>query len=109
MPLSPSRSDPDEQPTVVTLPVPRPYGLRRVSAAAIERSLPDAVGAFVEWLITESGWQVSETAPGDGGSVQKGEAQRVPVAARHICLLFRRFESFRKDMTRPYVSALGSA
>ena len=48
VPLSPTRSDPSAQPSLVALPVPRPYGFRRVSAAAIERSLPDAVGAFVE-------------------------------------------------------------
>ena len=107
VPLSPHRSDPDEQPTIVTLPVPRPYGLRRVSAAAIEDSLPDAVGAFVEWLINESGWTVTErAAEGAGTPGQANGMDRVPVAARHVCLLFRRFESFKKDMTRPYVNAL---
>jgi ATP-dependent helicase/nuclease subunit A len=30
----------------------------------------------------------------------------VPIQARHICLLFRRFVSFQEDMTRPYVEAL---
>ena len=30
----------------------------------------------------------------------------VEVAAKHICLLFRRFVSFGEDMTRPYVEAL---
>ena len=30
----------------------------------------------------------------------------MPVAARHVCLLFRRFESFGTDMTRAYVEAL---
>jgi ATP-dependent exoDNAse (exonuclease V) beta subunit len=30
----------------------------------------------------------------------------VPIQARHICLLFRRFTSFQEDMTRPYVEAL---
>ena len=28
------------------------------------------------------------------------------MAARHVCILFRRFKSFRRDMTRPYVEAL---
>ena len=37
------------QPSVVALPVPRPYGRReQVTAYAIEDSLPDAVGAFVD-------------------------------------------------------------
>ena len=30
----------------------------------------------------------------------------MPIQARHICLLFRRFISFQEDMTRPYVEAL---
>ncbi len=103
VPLSPHRGGQGRQPAVVVLPVPRPYGLHRVTAAAIERSLPDAVGAFIRWLVDESGWRVTERrspgadAAGDGA---------VPVAARHVCILFRRFDSFGKDMTRPYVEAL---
>ena len=27
---------------------------------AIEKSLPDAVGAFVDWIVSESGWKVTE-------------------------------------------------
>src|SRR5690606_16758890 len=34
-----------------------------------------------------------------------GEAP-VPVAAKHICILFRRFISFGDDVTMPYVHAL---
>lgn len=101
VPLSPTRPAPAGQPAVVVLPVPRPYGYRRVAASAIERSLPDAVGAFVSWLIDESGWTVTAAA----GSAEGGGGP-VPIAARHVCLLFRRFESFRRDMTRPYVEAL---
>ena len=96
---SPERSDPSTQPTVVALPVPRPYGYRGgVTKAAIESSFPDAVGAFVHWVLDESGWTVTEReSPGD----------RVPVSPRHICLLFRRFDSyFAGDVTRAYVQAL---
>ena len=107
VPLSPHRDDPD-RPGVVVLPVPRPYGRWRVAANAIERSLPDAVGAFVRWLVAESGWRVTERrSPGEepaGGG--PGGAAGVPVAARHVCVLFRRFESFGADMTRAYVEAL---
>jgi ATP-dependent exoDNAse (exonuclease V) beta subunit len=105
--LSPYREEAMGQPSIVALPVPHPYGLRRVAASAIERSLPDAVGAFVSWLVTDSGWQVAESLPpseGEGGSVVR--SGRVPVAARHVCLLFRRFESFGTDVTRGYVDAL---
>ena len=72
VPLSPTRSDAAGQPAVVALPVPRPYGRRRVAAAAIERSLPDAVGAFVRWLVDESGWTVTESSPAGAGGGAPG-------------------------------------
>ena len=104
VPLSPTRSDPSAQPSLVALPVPHPYGFRRVSAAAIERSLPDAVGAFVSWLVNDSGWVITENSSVETGTAGSGPRQ-VPVGARHVCVLFRRFESFGKDMTRPYLDA----
>ena len=108
VPLSPHRDEVDGQPSIVVLPVPRPYGMRRVAASAIERSLPDAVGAFVSWLVTESGWKVRERLPSgdESGTTSVETSGHVPVAARHVCLLFRRFESFGTDMTRAYVDAL---
>lgn len=97
--LEPVRDDVETQPALVALPVPRPYKSRYVSYEAIEASLPDAVGAFVAWLVQESGWTVSERAAG-GGEV------RVPIQARHVAILFRRFASYGADVTRPYVDAL---
>jgi ATP-dependent exoDNAse (exonuclease V) beta subunit len=97
-PLTPFREETEDQATLVALPVPRPYGATRVTHAAIEKSLPDAVGAFVHWLLEESGWTVSE---------RERPGERVPVSPRHICLLFRRFESYYAgDVTRAYVQAL---
>src|SRR5262249_30223610 len=54
IPLSPDRTGDSSQPSIVALPVPEPYGHRgplKASARAIEESLPDAVGAFVAWLV----------------------------------------------------------
>ncbi len=96
VPLAPNRCDIRSQPAVVALPVPEPYGQRNVSAMSIEKSLPDAVGAFVEWVLERSGWKVTERAGQDP----------VPVQSRHLCILFRRFVSFGEDMTEPYVRAL---
>ena len=97
IPLDAHRADEPGQPSVVVLPVPEPYGQRYVSAMKIEQSLPHAVGAYVDWLVRHSGWTVTE---------RRTPGVRVPIEARHICLLFRRFVSFGEDVTRPYVEAL---
>jgi ATP-dependent exoDNAse (exonuclease V) beta subunit len=97
VPLAPTRQERAGQPGVVALPVPRPYGRWGFTKTAIEASLPDAVGAFVRWLVDESGWRVSERdRPGED----------LPVTARHVCLLFRRFTQWGADVTQPYVAAL---
>ena len=98
VPLAPSRDGVAGQPAVVALPVPCPYGVRNITKEAIGRSLPDAVAAFVEWLLRESGWTVTEREHADA---------RVPLRARHICLLFRRFDSYYEgDVTRGYIRGL---
>jgi len=97
LPLAPSRPALGPQPSLVTLPVPRPYGRRNVSAMAIEQSLPGAVGAFIDWLVRESGWTVT---------TRQDPRTPVPVQAGHVCILFRRFVSFGTDVTRAYVDAL---
>ncbi|MEA2625313.1 MAG: ATP-dependent helicase/nuclease subunit, partial [Candidatus Binatota bacterium] len=98
VPLAPFREDPAAQPAIVALPIPAPYGdFRRIVSWRIEESLPEAVAAFIQWLVQESGWTVTEaTAP----------ERRVPVEPRHVCLLFRRVRSYLTDVTRPYVRAL---
>jgi ATP-dependent exoDNAse (exonuclease V) beta subunit len=93
----PGKGDHPAQPSLVALPVPEPYGPRNVSAKQIEASLPDAVGAFVEWLVGRSGWTVTE---------RRDPTRRVPIEARHVCILFRRFVSYGEDITRRYVEAL---
>ncbi|HSB11698.1 MAG TPA: UvrD-helicase domain-containing protein [Blastocatellia bacterium] len=90
----------DTQPAVVALSVPEPYpgpDYRKPTLWKIEESEPDGIAAFVEWLVRESGWTVTE---------RRDATTRVPIQPRHVCLLFRRFRSFAKDVTRPYVRAL---
>lgn len=99
VPLAPyRREEASDQPQVVALPVPRPYSTKtgKVTSYAVEDSLPDAVGAYVDWLVRESGYTVA---------VGNGRA-RVPVGPEHVCLLFKRFSAFGSDVTRPYVRAL---
>ncbi|MBX3222023.1 MAG: UvrD-helicase domain-containing protein [Labilithrix sp.] len=95
--LSPHRPDPTDRPTVIALPVPRPYGdYRKIVQWKIEESLPDAVGAFVDWLVRSSGWTITE----------RGSDTPTSIKAQHVCLLFKRLQSFGNDVTRPYVRAL---
>jgi ATP-dependent helicase/nuclease subunit A len=98
VPLLPSRPSADLQPAIVALPVAQPYGdYGKVVDWKIDESLPNDVAAFVSWLINESGWTVTER----GRSVE-----RVPLEARHICLLFRRLRHYATDVTRGYVERL---
>src|SRR5262249_30904500 len=98
VPLAPCRPPQPDQPAVIALPVPQPFApFGRITDYQIERSFPDAVAAFVEWLVTGSGWRVTETGRAD---------TRVPLESRHICLLFRRMRSWNQDVTRRYVRAL---
>ena len=94
-PLEPVREAPTARPAVIALPVPRPYSQwGNLQNAAIQNSSADAVGAFVDTLIHRSGFTVEE-----GGA-------EVPIAARHICLLFRQLRNFGEETPRGYVRAL---
>ena len=86
-----------EQPSVIALPVPHPYGRYDVTKWAIEKSLPEALAAFVDWLIRKSGWTVRDPdAP----------QTRIPIRSDHIAILFKRFVTWRADVSREYVHAL---
>jgi len=99
VPLLRHRDDTPEQPAIVALPVPRPYGRQmygppQVTQTALNQSQPPAVAAFVGWLLSpECTWTVAD---GD---------RRREIRASDICLLFRRFLHFGKDITRDYVEA----
>jgi ATP-dependent helicase/nuclease subunit A len=95
VPLQPSRPEVAGQPTIVALPVPKPYGdYGSIVDFRINESFPDAVGAFIAWLLNKSAWMVEE----EGGAVA--------IRPRHIAILFRRFRNFGTDVTRAYVRAL---
>jgi ATP-dependent helicase/nuclease subunit A len=97
-PLMPFRADCPTQPSLVVLPVPAPYSERGyVTKRQVDESTPDAAGALVRWLVEESGWTVT---------TRDQPELRVAIEPRHICMLFRRFSSYGRDVTRPYVRAL---
>ena len=88
----------DRQPAIVVLPAPAPYGMQRVSKERINACLPDAITAYIEWLVKESGWQVRDLRDG----------ARVPLRAKHICVLFRRMTNYGTDLSRDYTRSLES-
>jgi ATP-dependent helicase/nuclease subunit A len=55
-PLEEHRPDVEGRPSVIVLPVPRPYKTR-VAKKPSTCSLPDAIAAFIAWLVKMSGWQ----------------------------------------------------
>lgn len=72
------------RPSVIALPVPKPYK-SRLAKDAVNASLPDAIAAFIAWLLNDSGWGFQ---------------------ARDIAVLFRRRTQAGQDLTREYARAL---
>ncbi len=99
--LGEHRSPIPGQPAVIALPPPRPYGSRNVSNREIEACQPGATVEFVRWLIEDSGYQVEAPDP-----ARPGRRSRSPVRPRDVCLLFRRFLNWNRDMSREYVRGL---
>ena len=78
------REEIPDQPSVIVLPVPRPYKTR-LAKEAVAKSLPDAIAAFVDWIVRESGWGFKE---------------------RDIAILFRKRNWGKVDLQREVVRAL---
>jgi ATP-dependent helicase/nuclease subunit A len=98
VPLAPSRQGLEAQPALIALPVSQPHGdYGKVVDWKIDESLPGDVAAFLNWLINDSGWTVTERGSSE---------ERVPLQPRHVCLLFRRLRHYATDVTRAYVQAL---
>lgn len=99
VPLLADRAEVTEQPSVIALPIPRPYSFRygrpEITQAALGASQPTAIGEFVAWMLSDAcTWTVE-----DAGARRR-------IRASDICLLFRRFVHYRDDITRAYVDAL---
>jgi ATP-dependent helicase/nuclease subunit A len=98
--LDRARDGSQSRPALIALPAPRIYDPGRGSKPSnkiVDQSYADAVGAFVDWLTHESGWTIPEK--------QNGKDVEVQIEPRHICLLFKRFASFGRDLTAPYAKA----
>ena len=98
VPLTKFREPISHQPSLIALPVPRPYApYGKITNQSIDESYPDAVGAFVDFLVRKSGWKV----------VEPGSTQPVAIQPQHICILFKRFKGWEgADVTQRYTRAL---
>jgi ATP-dependent exoDNAse (exonuclease V) beta subunit len=97
VPLGNARNVARAQPSVVALPVPAPYGKKYIARASIEQSEPQAVAAFVAWLLHESGWKIAD--PTKNGA-------EVAIEASHVCLLFKQVKRHLVDRTLAYAKEL---
>jgi ATP-dependent helicase/nuclease subunit A len=78
------REEIEGRPSVIVLPVPKPYRIR-LAKEAVALSLPEAIAAFIAWIVRESGWGIGE---------------------RDIAVLFRKRSYGKIDLTREVVRAL---
>ena len=87
-----------KQPSVIALPAPRPYGSMRISRDR-HRCLP----ARNHRGVYSNGWCARAAGK---FAIPKIRPNCCRIASQHICLLFRRFTNFGKDITRDYVRSL---
>lgn len=99
LPLLGGAASPSTQPGVIALPMPTPYSDKadKIAKKAINACSPAAVAAFIEWLVTKSGWTVRDPSDANGRRV---------IRAEDVCILFRRFTNYGEDLTRAYVRSL---
>jgi ATP-dependent exoDNAse (exonuclease V) beta subunit len=96
IPLSKGRPAHPDQPAVIALPMPKPYGMRGITKTAINACAPATVAAFIEWLLARK-WQISD---------RENPSETRPIEPSDICILFRRFTNFDVDLTADYVRNL---
>ncbi len=104
VPLAPHRADDDSQPAVVALPVPQAVLGARTAEGVGEGDR--GVAARRRRRVHRMADRRTATAGRSWSARRDGAERRVPLAARHIAVLFRRFVSFGEDVTRKYVDAI---
>ncbi|NUO51493.1 MAG: UvrD-helicase domain-containing protein [Polyangiaceae bacterium] len=96
VPLERVRGVIGDQPAVMGVPVPKPYGKNeRLAKVALRASYPAALAAQIAWLIRESGYRVAQKG---GGTARIGPGD--------ICVLFRQMGGFGEVSVRELTAAL---
>lgn len=97
LPLSGGCPASASQPSLVALPVPYMHKGSFQSPRRIAEHAPDTTAAFIDWLVNRSGWTVRK----------EGSGERVPVAPKDICVLFRKMAGYEgADLSQEYVRGL---
>ncbi|MGH9386747.1 MAG: UvrD-helicase domain-containing protein [Vicinamibacterales bacterium] len=104
--MQPSRDDVPTQPSIVALPVPRPYGRREVTLTALAESQPSAIAEFVRWLIADSKWTVDVPEQDRrGGSLEppanQGDPNQPPLKLRRSAEALAQAEASAKAEGSP--------
>ena len=96
LPLTGGVPSPENQPSVIALPMPYLHGRRNKSPKVAAQHAPDTTAAFVDWLLHTSKWTVRADR----------DNTRRAIRAEDVCILFRKTVSYGNDLTQEYVRAL---
>jgi len=92
--LQPYRSAVPGRPATIALGIPEPYAdYGKQTKRETTASIPKAVGAWLDWLLHQSGWTVTDPET----------LELVPVRSAHVCLLFRSMKGWDTTKTTPFV------
>ena len=95
--LAEHRAAPVGRPSVIALSIPQPYGqYGTVYKKHVEASTADVVGAWIDWLLNESGWTFEDPLTHEVRGFE----------SRDVCLLFRNTTSYGRNLVAPYVLGL---
>ncbi len=93
VPLAPARPGVDSQPAIVALPVPEPFSdFGRVTNKKIDESLPEAVGAFVDWIVNRE-WMDRHGTGTTGRSSTDSTTPHLSFVSALPSVLHRRYQT----------------
>ncbi len=96
VPLDRAREPLGDQPAVVGVPVPKPYGKNeRLAKVALRASYPGALASYLSWLFDKSGYAVA-----------RKDGTRSAVCPGDVCVLFRQMGGVAESTVRELCAAL---
>ncbi|MBK8013820.1 MAG: UvrD-helicase domain-containing protein [Deltaproteobacteria bacterium] len=94
----PSETETAAPPALIALPVPHLHGrYAGIFRGTVERAQPAAIASFVRWMLEDSQWRIRDLVE---------PSKYRAIAPSDVAILFRRYVSFGRDITRDYAQAL---